>query len=48
MKKKVPTITVGFGLISLMLLMSVPVWADVPMDLKSPFPKTVIILRSGK
>ena len=48
MKKKVPTITVGFGLISLMLLMSVPVWADVPMDLISPFPKTVIILRSGK
>ena len=48
MKKKGPTITVSFSLINLMLLMSVPVWADVPMDLKSPFPKTVIILRSGK
>lgn len=40
--------TIRLGLISLMLLMSVSVWADVPLDLKSPFPKTVIILKSGK
>jgi len=40
--------TIPLGLISLMLLISVSVWADVPLDLKSPFPKTVIILKSDK